>query len=130
MALDPLLIAYKYPVPILNPFDRDYRIGNIAPNSCAVRSKTVEGAVRSIGQAIADLGGKYPRMTFTGKIDGRLQLQFHCYYRQDPPPYLVKPILVPVLLWLACPASASNDPELQAVTDMIIIAFFFLLRPE
>ena len=26
-------------------------------------------------------------------------------------------------------AAASNDPELQAVTDMIIIAFFFLLWP-
>ena len=26
--------------------------------------------------------------------------------------------------------AASNDPELQAVTDIIIIAFFFLLRPE
>ena len=26
-----------------------------------------------------------------------------------------------------CVATASNDPDLQAVTDMIIIAFFFLL---
>ena len=26
-------------------------------------------------------------------------------------------------------AAASNDQELQAVADMIIIAFFFLLRP-
>ena len=28
---------------------------------------------------------------------------------------------------MACVAAASNDPELQAVTDIIIIAFFFLL---
>ena len=36
VALDPLLVAYKDPVPILNAFTRDYRTGNIAPNSRAV----------------------------------------------------------------------------------------------
>ena len=79
--------------------------------------------------AITMLGAKDPRMTSTGKIDGRLQLQIHCYSRQDPPTSRVKPIPVQVLRWLACIAAASNDQELQAVTDMIIIALFFLLRP-
>ena len=129
MALDPLLVAYKEPLPILNAFTRDYRTGNITPNSRAVRSRKVEDAVRSIGQAIAMLGDKDPRMTSTGKIDGRLQLQFHCYSRQDPPPSWVKPILVQVLRHLVCVAAASNDQDLQAVADMIIIAFFLLLRP-
>ena len=68
-------------------------------------------------------------MTSTGKIDGRLQLQFLCYSRQYPPPSQVKPIPVQVLLWLACVAASSKDQELQAVADMIINAFFFLLRP-
>ena len=125
----PLLIAYKDPVPILNAFARDYRTGNIAPNSCAVQSRTVEGSVWLIGQAITALGGKYPRMTSTEKINGGLQLQFRFYSRQDPPPSQVKKIPVQVLRRLALVASASNDQELQAVTDMIIIAFFFLLRP-
>ena len=75
------------------------------------------------------LGAKDPRMTSTGKIDGRLQLQFHCYSRKYPPPSRVKPIPVQVLRRLACVAVASNDQELQAVADMIIIAFFFLLCP-
>ena len=99
------------------------------PNIRGVRSITVEDAVRSIGQAIAMLGAKDPRMTSTGKIDGRLQLQFRCYSQQDTPPSRVKPIPVQVLRRLACVAAASNDQELQAVADMIIIAFFFLLRP-
>ena len=30
---------------------------------------------------------------------------------------------------MACIAAASNDQELQAVADMIIIGFFVLLRP-
>ena len=79
MALEPLLVAYKDPVPILNVFAQDYQKGNIAPNSLAVRSRTVEDAVKSIGQAIAMLGAKDPRMMSTGKIDGRLQLQLRCY---------------------------------------------------
>ena len=49
MALDPLLVTYKDPVPILNAFDRDYRTGNIAPNIFAVQSRTVEDAIWSIG---------------------------------------------------------------------------------
>ena len=76
MALDPLIVAYQDHVPILNAFARDYRTGNIAPGSRSVRSRTVEDAVRSIGQAIVMLGAKDPRMTPTGNLDGRLQLQF------------------------------------------------------
>ena len=129
VALDPLLVAYKDPVPILNAFAWDYQTGNIVPNSRGVQSRTVEGAVRLIGQAIAMMGAKDPRMTSTGKIDGRLQLQFRCYYRQDPPPSWVKPIPVQVLLHLACITATSNDQELQAVAYMIIIDFFFLLQP-
>ena len=41
----------------------------------------------------------------------------------------MKPIPVQVLRRLDCVATASNDQELQAVADIIIIAFFFLLRP-
>ena len=75
------------------------------------------------------LGAKDPKMTPTGNLDGRLQLQFRCYSRQDPPPSRVKPIPVQVLSRLACIAAASREPELQAIADMIIIAFFFLLHP-
>ena len=124
VAPKPLPVAYKDPVPILNAFTWDYQNGNIAPSSCGVRSRTVEDAVRSIGQVIAILGAKDPQMTSTGKIYGILQLQFRCYYRQDPPPSWVNPIPVQVLRRLDCMAAASNAQELQAVAYMIIIAFF------
>ena len=68
-------------------------------------------------------------MTSTGNIYGRLQLQFRCYSRQDPPPSWLKPIPVQVLRRLACVFTASSYQELQVITDMIIIAFLFLLRP-
>ena len=121
MALNPLIVAYQDRVPILNAFAQDYQTGNIAPDSRDVRSRTVEDSVWSIGQAIAMLGAKDPRMASTGKLDGRLQLQFRCYSRQDPLPSRVKPIPVQVLCRLACIAAASRYPELQAVADMIII---------
>ena len=44
--LDPLLVAYQDPVPILNTFSQDYRTGNIAPDSRGVRSITVEDGDR------------------------------------------------------------------------------------
>ena len=72
LSLDPLLVAYKYPVPILNAFARDYSTGNIDPNRRAVRSRTVDDSVRLIGQAIAVLGAKDPQMTTTVNINGRL----------------------------------------------------------
>ena len=36
VALDPLLVAYKDPVLILNAFARDYQTDNITPNSRGV----------------------------------------------------------------------------------------------
>ena len=74
------------------------------------------------------LGAKDPRMTSTVKLNVQIQLHFRCYSRQDPPPSRVKPIPVQVLRRFACIAAASKYPELQAISDMIIIAFFFLLR--
>ena len=72
VTLDPLCVAYKDPLPILNTFTRDYRTGKISPNGRAVQSRTVEYAVWLIGEVIAVLAAKDPRMTSTGKIDGRL----------------------------------------------------------
>ena len=75
VALDPLLIGYKDPVPILNIFARDYRTGNITPTSGPVQSRTAEDAVRLIGQALAALELSDPRYGKDGKIDIRLRFQ-------------------------------------------------------
>ena len=36
MALEPLLVSYRDPVPILNTFSRKYRTGDITPSGCQV----------------------------------------------------------------------------------------------
>ena len=75
MALDPLLIGYKDPVPVLNIFARDYRTGDITSTSSPVQSRTAEDAVRSIGQALAALGLADPRYRKDGKINIRICFQ-------------------------------------------------------
>ena len=86
VALDPLRIGYKEPVPILNTFARDYRTGDIAPTSSPVQSRTAEDAVRLIGQALVALGLADPRYGKDGKINIRLRFQLCCYTKQDHPP--------------------------------------------
>ena len=129
VALDPYLSSYEDPIPILVTFAREYRVGDVSSASGGVRSKTVQDAVRSVAQTLTALGARDPRLSASGKIDYRLQLQYRCYTRQDPPPNRVKPIPVQILRAVTAIAAASNDLEMQAVSDMIIIAFFFLLRP-
>ena len=69
VALDPLLIGYKYPVPILNIFAWDCRTGDIAQTSSPVQSCTAEDAVQSIVQTLAALELANPRYGKDGKID-------------------------------------------------------------
>ena len=49
--------------------------------------------------------------------------------KEDPPPTRVKPIPIQVIRRIAFIASNSNCAVAQATSDMIILAFFFLLRP-
>ena len=77
VSLNPLLIGYKDPVPILNIFARDYRTGDIAPTSSPVQSRTAEDAVRLIGLVLAALGLSDPRYRKDGKINIRLRFQLH-----------------------------------------------------
>jgi hypothetical protein len=51
------------------------------------------------------------------------------FTKDDPPPNRVKPVPIQVLRHIAYLAYRSRDPLLTATADMIILAFFFLLRP-
>jgi hypothetical protein len=69
------------------------------------------------------------RLDSHGKMDFRLKRQLAGYKRQDPPPNRVKPIPIQILRHVVTTAYATTDPGNHAIADMIIIAFFFLLRP-
>ena len=56
MAIDPLLEAFEDKIPILQLFAVRYRSGSNATMGKPVKARTVEGAIRAIGQTIASMG--------------------------------------------------------------------------
>jgi hypothetical protein len=59
-SLDPLLLGLQDPIPALQVFATCYRSGEIAPGGQAVRSRTVEDALRAVGKGFASVGGPIP----------------------------------------------------------------------
>jgi hypothetical protein len=55
--IDPHLRNWTDPVPILQVFGERYQDGRLAPLKKPVKSRTVEDALRAVGQAHARLGG-------------------------------------------------------------------------
>jgi hypothetical protein len=129
LRMDPTLQIVEDPVPFLQVFAYRYRHGTIAPSKRTVRSRTVEGALRSVGQTFASMGSQDPRFTIQNKMDFRLQRQLACYSKEDPPPDRVKPIPIAVIRHVLSAALLSATLDNLAVADMIVLAFFFLLRP-
>ena len=62
-------------------------------------------------------------------MDFRLTRMISCWKKEDPPPTRVKPIPVQVIRRIAFIASHSTSQLTQCTSDMIQIAFFYLLRP-
>ena len=89
----------------------------------------MEQAVRAIGQNFTHMGAKDPRLDAHGNIDFRLARQLQSYSKADPPPSRVKPVPIQVLYNVAQNAAAANEPKSQAVSDVIVLGFYFLLRP-
>jgi hypothetical protein len=75
------------------------------------------------------MGAEDPRMNSSQNIDFRLTRMFSCWKKNDPPPNRVKPIPIQVIRNILFVASNSNNPLILRTADMIVLAFFFLLRP-
>jgi hypothetical protein len=78
---------------------------------------------------MAAVGSPDPRMNVFGKLDFRLTSLWKAWKQAYPPPHRVKPLPVKVLRRLIDYARAAGETPLLAVVDMILLAFFFLLRP-
>jgi hypothetical protein len=74
-SLDPFLFELEDPVPMLQIFAARYRTGEIAPSGNPVRSRTVEDALRAVGQGFTRLGGPDIRKTVNGDIDFHIRRQ-------------------------------------------------------
>jgi hypothetical protein len=82
-----------------------------------------------VGQTLASVGAKDPRLDAAGKTEFRLRRQLCSYAKADSPPSRVKPIPIQVVHHAINQAYAHGHVESLAVAQMICIGFFFLMRP-
>ena len=129
MAIDPLLQTISDPVFLLQIFAVRYRSGEIAPSGGKVRSRTVEASIRAIGQTIAGVGARDPRLNDSTTVDFRLTRMWASYKRVDAPPKRVKPVPICIIRHILGIAVAANHTATSAIAAMVVLAFFFLLRP-
>jgi hypothetical protein len=126
MGFSPTLHDNPDPITALQVFAHRYRTGTIAPSGQPVRSRTVEAALRAVGQTLASMGSPDPRLDSTGSLHYILQQQLRGYARQDPVASRVKPVPFSIIEHLQQQAAT---PKAMAIADMAILGFFFLLRP-
>jgi hypothetical protein len=78
---------------------------------------------------MASLGCPDPRLQPSGKLDLRLSMQLNAYSKADPPPQRVKPVPLPILTHTASVCHLARNNQANAIADMLLLGFFFLLRP-
>jgi hypothetical protein len=82
-----------------------------------------------VGQAFTSLGQPDPRLLPSGKLDLRLSCQLTAYKKEDPPPTRVKPVPFPIIAQAVAMCRRANTPASHTIADMLLLGFFFLLRP-
>ena len=116
-------------MPLLLLFAQRYRTGAIAPGRHPVRSRTVEDAVRAIGQAYAQLGSPDPRLNRFGDVDFRLTSLYRAWQRDDAPPSRVKPLPLSIVTQVWNMSLADDTPLAHAAAQCLVVGFYFLLCP-
>lgn len=129
LGIEPGLSEVNDPVPYLLLFGLRYRDGRLAPRGKQVRARTAEDAIRFVGQAFAAVGAHDPRLNAHGKLDFRLARLIRSWKKEDPPAKRKKPVPVAVLDEATSHARRNANPANQAISDLIWIGFFWLLRP-
>ena len=129
LAVDPLLQTVQDKIPLLQVFAHRVRNGQLAKKGNPIRARSVEDYLRFVSQTFLGVGAEDPRLNSAGGIDFRLQRMISAWKKDDPPPQRVKPVPYQVLRRIAFIADQSSCPFFKGSEDMLIIAFFFLLRP-
>jgi hypothetical protein len=101
----------------------------VAPQGDPVAAKTVARALHAVGQTLASLGQPDPRLTSQGALDLRLTRQLAAYGKEDPPPNRNKSVPISVLRRAIDYCLLANSSKAQAIVDMLLLGFYFMLRP-
>jgi hypothetical protein len=130
LGIDPFLEAFQDKVPFLQIFAGRVHSGELAARGNPVKSRSAEDYVRHVAQTFLNMGAKDPRLNSAFQINFRIQRTLRAWKQKDPAPLRVKPIPITVIRNIAVSATSDVvDSAFHAASDMIIIAFFFLLRP-
>ena len=114
----------------IQQFAEQVRSGQSSASKNPVRSSTVADALNSVAQAFTFMGLDDPRFRpGTNNLDPRLARQLKGYANTDAPPMRVRPIPIQILHRATSLAMAENSETIRAASDLMWIAFFFLLRP-
>jgi hypothetical protein len=131
LRLDPSLAGVQDPIPLLQMFAHQVCTGQLAADGRPVRKQTMEQYLCSVAQIFASVGAPDPRHNALGKTGFRLYRQFRTYDKQDPLPTRVRPVPLQLLVHMHETVDRLDNAidHQRAVTDLALMAFFFLLRP-
>ena len=116
----------KDKIPFQQIFAHKVRTGALAANNKPFHKQSLEQYIRSVGQIFAAVGGPDPRISSMGAINFRLGQQLATYVKEYPSPGRLRPLPVSILHCMDS-ATKSVSPRDHAITDLVWIAFFFLL---
>ena len=130
LGVDPFLQAFSDKIPFLQVFAQRVHSGELAASGNPIRARSAEDYIRMVGHTFLHVGSDDPRLNSAHLIDFRLQRTIAAWKKSDPPPKRVKPVPIQVIRRIANTAySPFSSPLCKAIADMIVLAFFFLLRP-
>ena len=76
------------------------------------------------------MGSKDMQLNSEGDLDILLKFQYRAYSKKYPPLNRVKPVPVQVIYHIASITASSAYEEMKSISDMIQLAYFFLLKPR
>ena len=131
MGVDPYLqsTTFERRIRSLTGFAQQTRTGYYGRGR-QVQATTVTGAITAVGQTISMVVGNNPtKVIGSEKFLPALQVMIDGYAKEDPPTRKMLPVEtdVPELL-IGMGYSSSGTTHTQAVGDLSMIAFYYLLR--
>ena len=131
MGIDPYLqsTTFEQRIRCLTGFAQRIRTGYYGRGR-QVQAATVTGAITAVGQTISMAIGNNPtKLLGSDKFLPALQIMLEGYEKEDPPTRKMLPIEtdVPQLL-VEMGYGTSGTAHMQAIGDLALIAFYYLLR--
>ena len=131
LGLDPYLqgVRYTTKVHVLTGFAAQVRHGYFGRGR-RVAAGTVVGALTAVGQEIALARGNNPtKVAGSDKLLPRLAQIYDGWRKEDPPTTKQLPMEadIPELLAERCRVASASTLD-QAIGDLVLIAFYYLLR--